>query len=715
MANEPRLQIQPSPDDAASQGASSRSAFQKKDHHSHSPDQLSLAKVYEMFRRHFAIFLCVFGLGSASVTALHVLMPSYRARSTIVMQAAINNPLQSLSTRLGGFSGFDVDGREVDRYLARLRVFSFFQQLAIKLKANPGLSNLSENLLYRSKPLKTAVRDYFGKRQNRPISDLSEDDVASRLSDIVSFSKDGIDTVSIHIFAIDKELTLKLTQMVTAATVDALIAYEVQDLDDSDYYLKMQAQKAQDTIRNTENEIADFKREKRLFSMNTAFDYSAQRSGEIKRELDEIETQLRRNASDEKMLKTQRELEPSTPEDDNYKFSLKRKLASIESDSGALKMRRDLLSKTLNALYQTVDSHSEQRIAELRGKVDLESSLFQELKKHDFQMEMRRISAKNKFKILETARESSILPSESISTKLAVVFIISILLSLSFAYLVEKAFPLVRGLADLQNLGFLVLGEIPNGATKKSIFFFRKNKAKASEETFTPFMQEEISNAVLHIRGRILRHTDSNSMAQRGKIVIVSSTEEGEGKSFTASRLASALADARHKVLLIDGDLRSPALTERLKSLQKDGLTEVLVKPENFGKARVSLEPGVDFLPAGKKHEGATRVISSIEFERLVKNLASIYDFVVIDTPPLDVASDSAIISRFADVPIIVVASNQVYHQSLGNSLDKVQSFYSGPIYAILNKTNQGHRYGYFSYGARKKYYASRRPTGPAA
>jgi hypothetical protein len=216
----------------------------------------------------------------ATVLLRHHFTPSFRSKATLMLQAAINNPLQSLSARLGGFSGFDVDGREADRYLSRLRVYAFYLRSAQEAKKDPSISNLPSAKFVPVQSIRAAYHERFGKVDVRTVADLSDDEVARRLMSMVNLTKDGIEAVSIHITAAAPQIAYRLNNVIARTAVDFLIETEEQDLKESDYYLKIQSKKTEEAIRETEQAIAVFKKNKNLFTINSNFEQATSRSAD---------------------------------------------------------------------------------------------------------------------------------------------------------------------------------------------------------------------------------------------------------------------------------------------------------------------------------------------------------------------------------------------------------------------------------------------------
>lgn len=659
--------------------------------------QNPVEKFLRLFERHAWLYIILIFFCLTSATIFHFLRPSYKTKATLMLQAAINNPLQSLSARLGGFSGFDVDGREVDRYLNQLRIHSFYERAARDVQADPDLGAVALADFAPVRHLRILPGRPEAPEMNLPVRDISVARVAASLQEMVAYSKDGIDAFSIHVQSSSAELVSRLTNLVARSAVNALIEFDVQDLQDSEVYLKIQAKKSEDEIRKTEAAIAEFKRSKNLLSISQNFDEAALRSSELKRALSEVQLQIDQNRSE--IAKVIASDAATAPEPFDYKFGVRRKLASLRAFEDSLKVKAGGIQAQIQQLRARFDERSEQKLMELKKSLELQTSLHQELKKHDFQMEMRRISARNKFHLLEPSRPDVVEPRESLASKLALSLVGALVFASLLAFLIETANPLAASRQDVDETGLTVLGSLPNGHAASGLLGSLIPKRMLAKRVIPALMNQRITSAAMQICTRIMEIRD-RATGGHGHVISVTSSEPGEGKTFTSERIACALAACDNKVLLVDGDLRAPALSERFRSLGKKGLCEVVGHRELFGQFRITrVSKGVDLLPAGQGRSNPTGLLASREFSQLLNDFRAIYDFVVIDSAPVGVSGDSTLIAKNAEIPVMIVAMNESRLRMLHSAVDALGGVNDGTIYAVLNKVPPSQIYGYGNYG----------------
>lgn len=146
------------------------------------------------------------------------------------------------------------------------------------------------------------------------------------------------------------------------------------------------------------------------------------------------------------------------------------------------------------------------------------------------------------------------------------------------------------------------------------------------------------------------------------KVIMVTSSIPAEGKSNVSINLAISLAEEGKRVIVIDCDLRKGTLHRYMKLPRAAaGLSSVLEgteKLENVVYAFRDLR--ISVLPVGSLPAKPTELLSSRAMANLIDRLTKLYDYVILDTPPVNVVTDAAIISRYADGAVLVVSHNYV-------------------------------------------------------
>lgn len=187
---------------------------------------------------------------------------------------------------------------------------------------------------------------------------------------------------------------------------------------------------------------------------------------------------------------------------------------------------------------------------------------------------------------------------------------------------------------------------------------------------------------------------------EEGRIVLVTSSTPKEGKSFVAANYAMSIAITGKKVLLIDCDIRRPRAHESFGKKVERGLESVLT-----GEAEVkdlilrNVEENLDVLPTKHMNFNVTELFLGDKMKEILDSLKGEYNTIVLDTPPLVVASDSAILSKFADGVVFVVAFDQVAKSELEFSKKMLENAGANLYGFVVNKVDKsGFSYGNYGY-----------------
>ncbi len=191
-----------------------------------------------------------------------------------------------------------------------------------------------------------------------------------------------------------------------------------------------------------------------------------------------------------------------------------------------------------------------------------------------------------------------------------------------------------------------------------------------------------------------------------GKLIMVSSSRPGEGKTFCAISLAMSIASERDlTVLLIDADVAKPDIPKSLGFKADRGLVD-LIQDEDLELSDVMLRTQLDnlsILPAGRPHHLATELLASERMGRIVKDIVERYPerIIVLDSPPVLLSSIAGVLALHVGQILYVVEADKTTETALDNALPLVSSCKN--INLILNKSHsigESDRFGYYSYYA---------------
>lgn len=290
--------------------------------------------------------------------------------------------------------------------------------------------------------------------------------------------------------------------------------------------------------------------------------------------------------------------------------------------------------------------------------------------------------------------------NKQVAPKSAIILLAGLLLGLllpfAFIYLLELFDNKIKSKHDIEKLsnGKPVIGEIPQ-LEKGADELIKVNDLSPMAEAF-----------------RILI-TNMNFMLpkKKGKVVFVTSTVKGEGKTFVSVNLALTLASPSKKTIIIGSDIRNPQL-QKYNPSRKGliGLTEYLndenvkleeiVHPSSFNK-------NLDVIYSGSIPPNPTDLLSNGKYEVLIETLKEKYDYIILDTAPLMLVSDSFLISEVADITLYVTRSKYTEKSLIDFANKAIDAGKIKNVAFVLNDVDKdyfgyGNKYGY-GYSAKEK------------
>ncbi|MGN0293513.1 MAG: CpsD/CapB family tyrosine-protein kinase [Lachnospiraceae bacterium] len=186
------------------------------------------------------------------------------------------------------------------------------------------------------------------------------------------------------------------------------------------------------------------------------------------------------------------------------------------------------------------------------------------------------------------------------------------------------------------------------------------------------------------------------------KVVGLTSSEPGSGKSINAINLAISFGQIGKKVLLIECDLRLPTVAAKLGIKGQPGITELLAEETTLDLAvRKISKYGIHVLPAGSIPPEPTVLLESQQMQTLITELKKQYQYIIIDLPPVTTVADAAIMSRYIDGFLLVARSASSEHRAISEMLGTLRLAGANIIGFVYNDVSvqDNHYYG--------KYYKS--------
>lgn len=200
-----------------------------------------------------------------------------------------------------------------------------------------------------------------------------------------------------------------------------------------------------------------------------------------------------------------------------------------------------------------------------------------------------------------------------------------------------------------------------------------------------------------------------------GKTILVTSVMENEGKSTVAVNIALSLAQKSNKVVLVDGDMRRPAIYKilEMKPEKRQEIGEFLNGKISVDKLiRFDEKTGLYLLIGSKHYPDSTEMISGETMQKLIQSIQKIADYVVIDSPPTSLMADAEVLAEYADVSLLVVRQGMASARSINDTIDMLEGGNAKLLGCIYNAVKTGvfsgrrilktYGYGGYKYGYRK-------------
>lgn len=283
--------------------------------------------------------------------------------------------------------------------------------------------------------------------------------------------------------------------------------------------------------------------------------------------------------------------------------------------------------------------------------------------------------------------------NEPISPKRTIIYVgagfLGGLISLALLFLKYIRFNEINQLKDLEKLmpeRVGVLGEVP----------FVKTKMDFSQLVVSRESKSFLAEALRTIR------TNLSFVKKDAKLIAVSSSISGEGKTFVALNMGGVIAMSGKKTLLIDLDLRKPKVHLGMDVNNDLGMSNLLVDQCGIDEVvRHSHIEGFDFITAGPIPPNPSELILCKNFKNTIEKLKSHYDTIIIDTPPVGLVSDGVSVLSEVDIPIYVFKANYSKRQFVSNVFNLTKKENITNLNVILNgvkKSQNSYGYGYHGY-----------------
>lgn len=332
------------------------------------------------------------------------------------------------------------------------------------------------------------------------------------------------------------------------------------------------------------------------------------------------------------------------------------------------------------------------------------NTLVQDFINSEKQIQQQESSAPNSrtsdnFVVVSPAIASSTPVAPKKTQNVVLAFVAGLLLALVIVFLSVFLDRTVKDDQELQErTGLVPLSHVPFAARR------RRTGELVSLERTSPAYE-----AYRRLRTNVVFANGSDEI----KSLVVTSPSAQDGKSRTAANLAVVLASAGHRTLLLDADFRRPSLHKIFKLESGAGLVNLVLNDSEDAKLLQTVEnvPNLWVVPAGPPPPNPSELLGSQRMEELIERFREHFQFIVIDTPPVNSATDAAVLSPSVDGTILVIEHGRTSYPALVHAQESLDMVGAKVLGVVMNKVRRRDAY-YSNYYSR--YHASA-PTGEKA
>lgn len=417
-----------------------------------------------------------------------------------------------------------------------------------------------------------------------------------------------------------------------------------------------------------------------------------------------------------RLLKSSNEKNPVIVKVDQQLESLKKGMqSSLNNVTNNLNLQVNSLSKQLSRINSRIYAapSAERALRDISRKQQTTESLYLYLLQKREESQITFASASPKSRVIDSAYGSMLPVSPKTKLIYLAALVLGVFLPFSIIYINDLLDNKVHNKNGLENIvgdSYPVLAEMPRISKKESKLVSAIDRSVLSE-----------SLRILRTNLDYILNSGTNS--GKGKVVIVSSSVPGEGKTFLSSNLAMIFASTKKKVLLLGADIRNPKLynfysdlKDKNKSLNKrrsdiNGLTEYLFNDDvNYKDIITSLsvnENEIDIIYSGAIPPNPSELLMHKRLRILFEAVKDRYDYIIVDSAPLLVVTDTLLISKYADHIIYVTKAGFTEEKVLQHPIRLLKEGKLKNLSFVVNSVKSsslgyGGKYGY-GYGKKNK------------
>lgn len=557
--------------------------------------------------------------------------------------------------------------------------------------ANPNVIKTPEG------DIKILVESLPAIGHNVGLTKLSTPSAIQRLSNTLSVSERGDNTgiVQLTLTGEDQKQVSRVLSNVVQSYVDQNLSRGSEQTTTTIKFMESQIPQLKQKLERSEEAFNKFREQYGTIDVSKEAEILLNESAQIERQLSELK------------LKQAELLTYYTAEHPL--------VIQINDQLGVLNARRQEIKETVTRMPET-----QREFLQLSQDMDINREIYLTMLKNYEQLKIARAGEIGYVRVVDMPTNTF----NPIAPRRLIIWALSLIIGTLLGSLLVLAKSLLRNtVKDPERLeektGIPVIATIPRSKTAINLTKNNKNSRRLlamvdhdglsyegikSLRTSLMFAMPPVSK-VATIFGELNRE----EAAKQGKIIVISGESPGIGKSFIASNLAETFSQLNKKVLIIDGDMRRGELHKIFTISQSNGLGDYLT--ETDATLASFIHPTsfefIDFMPRGKHPNNPASLLSTDKFSNMLVQLVAIYDYIIIDTPPVLAVSDAIITAQYADKVLMVTRYNYSVEGQLTYAVKQMNKANVTVDGIVLNDIVQGitSKYSYhysYAYGNSK-------------
>jgi capsular exopolysaccharide synthesis family protein len=332
----------------------------------------------------------------------------------------------------------------------------------------------------------------------------------------------------------------------------------------------------------------------------------------------------------------------------------------------------------------------ELELGKIKLKQEITSGLYSYLLKKKEETDISLAVTVANAKIIDTAYSSELPVSPRRSVILLAALLLGGVIPFIIIYIINLFDTKIHNKADIEeNLSIPFLGDVPKSESKEKIVI--GSDARSSTAEAFRLIRTNLDFMLTNIKGK-------------NKTIFVTSTTSGEGKSFISINVAASLALSGKKVLLMGMDLRAPKVTEYLGIPDRKGVTNYITDDDlDLENLIFNIDDvkNLDIISSGVVPPNPAELLMTKRTENLFNIIKEEYDYVVVDTAPVNLVTDTLLISKYADMFIYIARANYLDKRLLAVPQTLYNEKRLPNMAMVLNDTDpkRSYGYGYGGYG----------------